>query len=119
MFDFRYPCFQTARILLQSGAAVNAFDAVRNTPLHIIASSKSSRDQSILNLLCNANAHMDYANDLRQTPIDLAIIPDIKQLLKSRMKLSLKCLCAHLIRKKNVPFRETISTSLANFVEKH
>jgi Fem-1 family protein b len=119
MFYCRYPCLQTARILLQSGAAVNAFDAKRNTPMHTIAASKTACDESILNLLCEGGAHLDYVNDSEQTPLDLAIIPDIKQLLKSRMKLNLKCLCARLIRRKNVPFREKVSTSLINFVEKH
>jgi ankyrin repeat protein len=119
MFYCRYPCLQTAHILLQCNAAVNAFDAVRNTPLHVIASSKSACDKSILKLLCDAGAHLDCVNALGQTPIDLATIPDVKQLLKIRMKLSLKCLCARLIRKKNVPFREKIAISLVNFVEKH
>jgi len=110
---------QTTRILLQCGADVNAFDAVRNTPLHVIASNKSTGEESILNLLCHAGAHLDYANASGQTPVDLATIPDIKQLLKSRMNLSLKCLCAQLIRKKNILFQEKIVTSLVTFVEKH
>ncbi|CAF4387078.1 unnamed protein product [Rotaria sp. Silwood2] len=115
----KYPCFQTTRILLQCGASVNAFDIIKNTPLHVIASSKSSYDESILKLLCDAGAHLDFVNAFGETPIDLATRPDIKQLLKSRMKLSLKCLCAQLIRKKNVQFHDQIAVSLINFVEKH
>jgi hypothetical protein len=98
---------------------VNAIDAVRNTPLHVFASNKSTCDESILTLLCDAGAHFDYVNVLRETPIDVASNSNIKQLLKSKMKLSLKCLCARLIQKKNVPFQEKIAVSLVNFVEKH
>ncbi|CAF0885089.1 unnamed protein product [Rotaria sordida] len=115
----KYPCLITTRILLQCGAAVNAYDTIRNTPLHIIASSKSAYNKCVLNLLCDAGAHLDCVNAFGETPIDLATISDIKQLLKSRMKISLKCLCAQLIRKKNVPFHDKIAVSLINFVEKH
>ncbi|CAF3765502.1 unnamed protein product [Rotaria sordida] len=119
LFSGIYPCLITTRILLQCGAAVNAYDTIRNTPLHIIASSKSAYNKCVLNLLCDAGAHLDCVNAFGQTPIDLATISDIKQLLKSRMKISLKCLCAQLIRKKNVPFHDKIAVSLINFVEKH
>ena len=119
IFHFRYPCLQTARILLQCGAAVNGFDALRNTPLHVIVSSKVENNESILDLLRNGGAHLDYANALGQTPADLAINFSIKQLLKCQMNLCLKCLCARLIRKMNVPLRDKIPASLVSFVEKH
>ncbi|CAF0749022.1 unnamed protein product [Rotaria sp. Silwood1] len=119
LFSGIYPCLQTTRILLQSGASVNTFDAIRNTPLHIIASSRSANHDSILNLLCDAGAHLDFANTFGETPIDLATMPNIQQQLKSRMKLSLKCLCAQLIRKRNVSFRDKVAIALINFVEKH
>ena len=111
---------RTARLLIQCGANVNAIDTARNTPLHIVAiNNKSTCDESILKLLCDAGAHLDYANVLGEIPVDVASNLNIKRLLKSNMKLSLKCLCARLIQKKNVPFREKIAVSLVNFVEKH
>jgi Fem-1 family protein b len=119
MIHFRYPCLQTTHILLQCGADVNAIDAIRNTPLHVFVSNESICDESILKLLCDAGAHLDCVNALRETPIDLASNPTTKQLLKSRMQLSLKCLCARLIQKNNVQFYGKISTLLTNFVEKH
>jgi len=111
---------QTAHILLQCGADVNAIDAIRNTPLHVFASNNESMcDESILKLLCDAGAHLDYVNSLGETAFDLTSNPVIKQLLKSQMYLSLKCLCARLIRKNNLPYHGEFSTSLVNFVEKH
>jgi Fem-1 family protein b len=119
MFYCRYPCLQTTSILLKCGGTVNAFDAVRNTPLHVIASNNFAYNESILNLLCDVGAHIDIVNALGQTPIDLATNLDTKRLLKSRMTLSLKCLCARLIQEKNVSFQGKIGVSLFNFVEKH
>jgi hypothetical protein len=99
---------------------VNAIDSIRNTPLHVfVSNSKSVCDTSILKLLCDAGAHLDYVNALEKTPFDSAIDPTIKQLLKIRMQLSLKCLCARFIRKNNVSFHGNLSTSLVNFVERH
>jgi Fem-1 family protein b len=119
MSHFRYPCLHTVRILLQCGADVNASDALRNTPVHIFVSNSSDCNESILQLLCNANAHLDCANALRQTPIDMASSLNTKQLLKTRMKISLKCLCARLIQRNNIPFHGKIVNSLVIFVERH
>jgi len=119
MSHFRYPCLQTVRTLLQCGADVNASNTIRNTPVHIFASNSTDCNEAILQLLCNANAHLDYANALRETPMDMASNSHIKQLLKARMKLSLKCLCARLIQKNDIPFHGKIVNSLVIFVERH
>lgn len=116
---FRYPCLQTARTLLLCGADVNSSDAKRNTPLHVFVSNSRDNDEAILQLLCNANAHLDCVNDFIETPLDVAFDPKMKQLLKVKMKLSLKCLCARLIQKKNIPFHGIIANSLVTFVERH
>jgi ankyrin repeat protein len=119
MFYFRYPCGCTVRTLLQCGADVNVTDAIQNTPLHVFLSSSHRVNESILKILCDANPHLDYANVLGETPIDITSDPNIKQLLKKRMKLSLKCLCARLIQKNNISFHGKVSNSLVTFVEKH
>ncbi|CAF2535841.1 unnamed protein product [Rotaria sp. Silwood2] len=116
----KYPCLVTARTLLQCGADVNEPDAMRNTPLHIFLSNSITCDETIIKLLCDAGAHLDYVNIRRETAIDVA--PDvvaIRQLLKSKMKSSLKCLCARLIQHNNVPFRRNIPILLVRFVEEH
>jgi ankyrin repeat protein len=90
--------------LLQCGADVNAPDATGNTPLHMLASNSSICNETILQLLCDAGAHFDYTNALGETPIDIAFNSNTKQLFQSKMKLNLKCLCARLIRKHDIPF---------------
>ena len=109
----------TARILLQYDADVNAVDAMGNTPLHIVASNSTVYDESILEFLCDAGAHLDYTNTLGQTPVDIASNGEAKQWLISKMTISLKCLCARLIQKYTIPFDGKFSTSLTNFVKRH
>lgn len=87
--------------------------------MHVITRGKPVFHESILNLLCDAGAHLDFNNAFGQTPLDLATMAEAKQLLKIRMKFSLKCLCAQLIQKKNIAFRGNLAISLVNFVEKH
>jgi Fem-1 family protein b len=119
MFYFRYPCLHSLRILLKCGADVNGLDVVRNTPLHIFVSNSNNCDETIFQLLCDAGAHLDWINALGETPADIASNANIKQLLNIKMKLSLKCLCARLIQKNDIPFHGMISTSLVTFVERH
>lgn len=115
----RYPCSSTVRILLQCGFDLHATDISGNTPLHLFASSTSPCNEIIVELLCDAGAHLDSANILGQTAVDVALNDRTKKLLKSKMKINLKCLCARLIRKTNLPFRDQLSLSLVNFVQIH
>ncbi len=115
----RYPCLLTVRTLIQCGANVNATDAIRNTPLHIFVSSWITCDESILNFLCDHGAHLDCVNALRESAIDIASNVNTILLLKSKMKLSLKCLCARLIQENKILFHGKIAKSLVRFVEEH
>ncbi len=119
MSHLRYPCLHTVRTLLKCGANVNEINVVRDTPLHIFARNQDDCDETILQLLCDAGAHVDCVNALGETPVDIAINLNTKQLVKSKMKLSLKCLCARLIQKNDISFHGIISTSLASFVDRH
>jgi hypothetical protein len=98
---------------------VNATDAIRNTPLHVYVSNWIICDEIILKILCDNGAHVDCVNALRETAIDVASNLNNMQLLKSKMKLSLKCLCARLIQNNNVSFHGNIPISLVKFVEEH
>jgi uncharacterized metal-binding protein YceD (DUF177 family) len=94
-------------------------DTRGNTPLHIFAANRRACDEVILQLLCDAGAHLDHINVSGQTPIDVVIYFRTKVLLKSKMKISLKCICARLIRRNNLPFHGKINKSLVNFIQKH
>lgn len=116
---FRYPCLHTVRILLQCGADVNANNTERLTPVHVFVSTSSICDEKILQLLCDNHVHLDYTSELGKTPIDMAFNTNIRQLLKTKMTLNLKCLCAKLIRKEKISVHGRVSKSLISFIQRH
>ena len=80
----RYPCLNTVRLLLQGGADINAFDVERTTPLHVFVANSNSCNETILQILVDAGAHLDYVDGSGETAIDAAFHANIKQLLKAR-----------------------------------
>ena len=123
-FFVRYPCWMTARLLLECDANVNSLNNDGNTPLHILLqSSTMSNVMKMIDLLCDAGAHLDYVNQQKQTPLELvpAYRYKIVEQLKKKMNVTqLKCLCAQIIRRKDLFYQDGIlSSSLVNFVEKH
>ena len=98
---------------------MDANDFEQFTPLQTFVSSAVDCNEAILNLLCDAGAHLDYASTSGKIPMDVAVNISMKQLLMARMTLSLKCLCARLIQKSKLPFEGTISPLLATFVNRH
>jgi hypothetical protein len=103
----------------QCSADVNANDKEQFTPLHVFVCNSTGFNETILQLLCDAGAHFDYANQSGETAIDIASNEYIEQLLKARWTSSLKCLCARLIQKSKISYRGKISSSLVTFVERH
>ena len=106
-------------MLLNYGADIDAMDAIGNTPLHALVGNSSEPDEALVNLLCDQGAHLDCVNAEGKTALDIASSPEIATLIRNRMQISLKCLCARLIRKNGVPFEGSVGTSLAKFVEQH
>ncbi len=120
----RYPCHKTVGLLLQCGANVDAIDSERNTSLHLIAQRKDDIENIlfIINLLCDTGgAHPDCVNNQGQTPLDSAFNIHIKTHLREKIGVGqLKCLCARLIRQREITFQDyKFSSSLVNFIEKH
>ena len=124
IFSARYPCHKTINLLLQCGANVDAIDAERNTPLHLIVQRKTDIENVlfIINLLLDTgHAHPDCVNDRGQTPLESVSNVHIKEHLRGKLGVGrLKCLCARLIRKQKIVFQTNqFSSSLVNFLEKH
>lgn len=117
--SLRYPCYNTVRTLLQCGADPNASDAIGNTPLHIFVSNVCVYNEKILQLLCDAGAHLDYTNALEETPVNIISRVDLKQLVQTKTKIKLKCICARLIRREHIQYQEQIPRTLVDFVQRH
>ena len=114
----------TVRLLLECGVDVNSMNTNGDTPLHaLVRNPTTSNVLKILELLFDAGAHLDYANQQRQTPLQLvpAYRYKIVEQLKKRMHVAqLKCLCAQMIRRKEIIYQNgLLSSSLVNFLQKH
>ena len=94
-------------------------NATRYTPLHTLLAYSRPGDHVIIQRLCDANAHLDCVNALGDTPVDMTPDTSEKELLKSYMKLRLKCVCARLIQKCEIPHDNKLTPSWVRFVQLH
>ncbi|KAG7210254.1 hypothetical protein KM043_011802 [Ampulex compressa] len=99
----KFPCAATAKLLIRCGADVNAMDNERNTPLHVIVSyCKPISDfltlHSIIIELIEAGAHMDTVNSNGMTPYNAVTTGVAEIILRTRTKLSLKCMAAKVVK---------------------
>ncbi|XP_077373961.1 protein fem-1 homolog B [Festucalex cinctus] len=119
-----FPNAQVTKLLLDCGARVDAVDGEGNTPLHVIVQyNRPISDfltlHAIIIGLVEAGAHTDRANKQRKTPLDKSTTGVSEILLKTQMKMSLKCLAARAVRRHRLPYRQQIPASLEEFVDFH
>ncbi|KAK9516110.1 hypothetical protein VZT92_024066 [Zoarces viviparus] len=119
-----FPSAQVTKLLLDCGAQVNAVDHEGNTPLHVIVqynrpiSDFLTLHAIIINLV-EAGAHTDMTNKQKKTPLDKSTTGVSEILLKTQMKMSLKCLAARAVRRHQITYRNQIPKTLEEFVEFH
>ena len=119
-----FPNAQVTKLLLDCGAQVNAVDNEGNSPLHIIVQyNRPISDfltlHAIIISLVEAGAHTDMTNKQKKTPLDKSTTGVSEILLKTQMKMSLKCLAARAVRQHHITFHNQIPRSLEEFVEFH
>jgi len=102
--------------LLEAGAAADATDAGKNTPLHAVVFNQPEtspvRDE-IVDLLLQHGVHVDAANADGRTASDClspSLVFD---------HVSLKCLAARAVRSYKLPYRGNVPATLADFVDRH
>ncbi|XP_022074196.1 protein fem-1 homolog B [Acanthochromis polyacanthus] len=119
-----FPNAQVTKLLLDCGAQVNAVDHEGNTPLHVIVqynrpiSDFLTLHAIIINLV-EAGAHTDMTNKQKKTPLDKSTTGVSEILLKTQMKMSLKCLAARAVRHHQITYHNQIPKTLEEFVEFH
>ncbi|CAG5958640.1 unnamed protein product, partial [Menidia menidia] len=111
-------------LAISSSTPVNAVDHEGNTPLHVIVQyNRPISDfltlHAIIISLVEAGAHTDRTNKQQKTPLDKSTTGVSEILLKTQMKMSLKCLAARAVRRHQITYRDQIPKTLEEFVEFH
>ncbi|KAJ7311135.1 hypothetical protein JRQ81_006738 [Phrynocephalus forsythii] len=119
-----FPNALVTKLLLDCGADVNVVDHEGNTPLHVIVQyNRPISDfltlHSIIISLVEAGAHTDMTNKQKKTPLDKSTTGVSEILLKTQMKLSLKCLAARAVQVYHINYHNQIPKTLEEFVEFH
>lgn len=85
----RFPCIEIIRLLVESGASVNAQDKAGNTPLHIVLQLPENRPEirsvqfDIVSELVEAGTDLNITNNDNYKPCDLVRGEELKRLVSS------------------------------------
>lgn len=120
----KFPCAATTKLLIQCGAAVNVLDYENNTPLHLIVGYDNPISDfltlhSIIVALIEAGAHMDTVNCKGATPFEAATSGVAEIILRTHIKLSLKCIAAKAVKTFNLSYQGQVPRTLETFIELH
>ncbi|KAL3269583.1 hypothetical protein HHI36_008647 [Cryptolaemus montrouzieri] len=115
-----FPKYKVLKLLLFSGAYVNAKNEAGSTPLHL-ATYQFNFSQWHIKLLLEHGAHIDQPNAAGLTPATSIITNN--RLHDSQIQIlnyiSLKCLCATAICRNRIPYINQIPKTLEQFVHLH
>lgn len=106
------------KFLLDCGANVNARNSANSTPLHV-ASAAGNYNDWLVPLLLEYGAHLDIPNGRGEVVIKKINVSPFNLNVKVLNHISLACLCASVIAKNGIPFRERVPKTLEQFIEMH
>ncbi|RZC37495.1 Fe hyd lg C, Ank 2 and/or zf-C3HC4 3 domain containing protein [Asbolus verrucosus] len=115
-----FPKPSVIKFLLECGAQVNAKNDVGSTPLHIATEPENYSDW-LLKLLLDHGGHIDQPNSRGVRPshyiVDATRRSDVDVHILDYVNL--KCLCANVISKFQIPYKNQIPKTLEYFVKLH
>uniref|UniRef100_A0A8C4N987 Protein fem-1 homolog B n=1 Tax=Eptatretus burgeri TaxID=7764 RepID=A0A8C4N987_EPTBU len=119
-----FPSLHAAQRLLVCGASPNATDNQGKTPLHLIVCyARPISDfltlHGIIVSLLEAGAHVDATDCNGQTPFECCTTGVAEIVLRTEMRVSLKCLAARVVRRHGIAYQSHIPRALENFVAMH
>ncbi|XP_068233442.1 protein fem-1 homolog A-like [Palaemon carinicauda] len=115
-----FPNLDVVNSLIENGADPNVKDHGGNTPLHSLAKrGKSSKE--IIDTLLSAGTHFDTMNGKGKSfaSIMADLGQDISDLVDPMLHISLQCLAANCVRKHRIPYKDSLSPVLSQFVDRH
>lgn len=114
-----FPNLAVCELLVECGIDIDALDANRNTPLHILL-TKGHAELNILQYLLNAGSHIDARNNKGKTAIELSRCLKIRQEIRSIGIVSmLQCIAAQSIVKHKINYQGFVPKRLEPFIELH
>ncbi|XP_044738809.1 protein fem-1 homolog CG6966 isoform X3 [Chrysoperla carnea] len=112
-----FPKLKVIKLLLECGAAVNAVNESKSTPLHI-ATLQYNFDSALIQLLLDNGGHIDMPNRLGNIPRK-AIVANSNSNINLVNYITLKCLAASTVTKYKIPYKNQIPKTLETFVTFH
>ncbi|XP_068229023.1 protein fem-1 homolog A-like [Palaemon carinicauda] len=115
-----FPNLDVVNFLIENGADSNVKDHGGNTPLHSLAKSGKSSKETIDTLL-SAGTHFDTLNGKGKSfaSIMADFGQDITQHVDPMLHISLQCMAANCVRKHRIPYKDSLSPVLSQFVDIH
>ena len=119
-----FPSDTLVSLVIHCGAEVNATDNEGNSPLHTIVryNRPISDFLTLHNIIVNfleAGCHSDRVNNNGETASEWSTTGVAEIILRTRRKLSLKCIAARAVKKHNITYQSHIPTTLEDFVKMH
>jgi ankyrin repeat protein len=115
-----FPKLSVIKFLLECGAHVNARNEAGSTPLHI-ATERENYSDWLIKLLLLYGGHIDQPNSRGVCPLDYIV--DVSKHSDVDVHVlnhvNLKCLCASVISKFQIPYKNQIPKTLESFVKLH
>lgn len=85
----------------------------------MLAAQTRSPTQELINALLSCGAHLDEANDSKETFDDFAKRSNQTVNIERLKYVTLKCLAARIVSKYKIPFKENVPVPLESFVQRH
>ncbi|XP_060529006.1 protein fem-1 homolog CG6966 [Cylas formicarius] len=113
-----FPEENVVKMLLECGSSVNAKNELGWTPLHV-ATIPYNYSNSLAKLLLSYGAHIDQPNFAGRSPFDTIQELEDRSDIHVLDYINLKCLCAQIITKRKIAYKNQIPKTLENFVNLH
>ncbi|KAF5269721.1 hypothetical protein FQA39_LY08644 [Lamprigera yunnana] len=111
-----FPQLDVIKLLLDCGFDVNSRNSTNSTPLHVATSY--NYNPWLIKLLLHYGGHIDALNCLGERPADILTINPLHGVYILDY-ISLKCLCATVIRKYKIQYKNEVPKFLEDLIQQH